>query len=220
MIKKQQIKEGLYLVVDPEMEKTVLIDKLRQIMEKSEIAAVQVWDNFKNIENQISLINEICKICKNYKVPVLLNNNWNLLSRTEASGVHFDEIPNNFKEIKKNISANALLGLTCNNDLETVRWAETNMLDYISFCSIFPSSTANSCDLVDFEIIKEARKITEMPIFLAGGIKPSNMHLLKELDFEGVAVISGIMSAENPSISAENYNSEFKKIKNENFNNR
>jgi thiamine-phosphate pyrophosphorylase len=46
------------------------------------------------------------------------------------------------------------------------------------------------------------------------------MHLLKELDFEGVAVISGIMSAENPSVSTENYNSEFKKIKNENFNNR
>ncbi len=220
MIKKQKIKGGVYLVVDPQMEKTVLINNLKQIMDKSEIATVQVWDNFKNIENEISLINEICTICKNYKVPVLLNNNWNLLNETEANGVHFDEIPNNFKKIKKNISANVLLGLTCNNNLEIVRWAEINKLDYISFCSIFPSSTANSCDLVDFEIIKEARKITEMPIFLAGGIKPSNMHLLKELDFEGVAVISGIMNAENPSISTENYNSEFKKIKNENFNNR
>ncbi|SKB88180.1 thiamine-phosphate pyrophosphorylase [Salegentibacter salinarum] len=220
MIKKPQIKEGVYLVVDPQMEKTVLISKLKQIVDISEIAAVQVWDNFKNIENQISLINEICKIFKNYQVPVLLNNNGNLLNQTEANGVHFDEIPSNFKEIKKNISSNALMGLTCNNNLETVKWAAINKLDYISFCSIFPSSTANSCDLVDFEIIKEARKITEMPIFLAGGIKPSNMHLLKELDFEGVAVISGIMNAENPSISAENYNSEFKKIKNENFHNR
>ncbi|SFF76136.1 MULTISPECIES: thiamine phosphate synthase [Salegentibacter] len=220
MIKKKKIKEGVYLVVDPQMQKTVLINKLKQIMAKSEIAAVQIWDNFKNAENKISLINEICKVCENYKVPVLLNNNWDLLNQTEASGIHFDKIPNNFKEIKNNIPPKALLGLTCNNNLETVKWADRNNMDYISFCSIFPSSTANSCDLVDFEIIKKAREITEMPIFLAGGIKPSNMHLLKELDFEGVAVISGIMSAENPSISAENYNSEFKKIKNENFNNR
>lgn len=220
MIKKQKIKEGVYLVVDPQMQNTVLMNKLKQIMDKSEIAAVQIWDNFKNTENKISLINEICKVCENYRVTVLLNNNWDILKQTEASGLHFDEIPNNFKEIKKNIPSDALLGLTCNNNLETVEWADRNNMDYISFCSIFPSSTANSCDLVDFEIIKKAQEITEMPIFLAGGIKPSNMHLLKELDFEGVAVISGIMSAENPAVSTENYNSEFKKIKNENFNNR
>lgn len=220
MIKKKKIKEGVCLVVDPQMQKTVLINKLKQIMAKSEIAAVQIWDNFKNAENKISLINEICKVCENYKVPVLLNNNWDLLNQTEASGIHFDKIPQDFQKIKKNIPSKALLGLTCNNNLETVEWADKNNLDYISFCSILPSSTANSCDLVDFEVIKKARKITAMPIFLAGGIKPSNMHLLKELDFEGVAVISGIMSAGDPAVSTENYNSEFKKIKNENFNNR
>ncbi|PRX41972.1 thiamine phosphate synthase [Salegentibacter salegens] len=220
MIEKQRMKDGVYLVIDPQMEKAVLINKLKEILDKSEIAAVQVWNNFKNVENQIFLINEICKICKAHGIPVLLNNNWKLLNQTEVNGVHFDEIPNDFREIKESIPSNTLLGLTCNNNLDSVKWAKTNKFDYISFCSIFPSSSANSCDLVDFEIIRKARKLTKMPIFLAGGIKPSNMHLLKELDFEGVAVISGIMSAENPSVSTENYNSEFKKIKNENFNNR
>ncbi|WP_037315772.1 thiamine phosphate synthase [Salegentibacter sp. Hel_I_6] len=214
------IKGGIYLVIDPQMGEVILLNKLQEILEKSEIAAVQLWDNFKSIDNQSSLINSICKLCQATDTPVILNNNWKLLKQTAANGVHFDEIPKNFQEIKKNISSDVLLGLTCNNNLKTVEWAETNNLDYISFCSIFPSSTANSCDLVDFEIIKESRKLTQMPIFLAGGIKPANMHLLKELDFEGVAVISGIMSAENSSISAENYNSELKNIKNENFNNK
>lgn len=219
MTEKKQIKPGVYLVVDPRMEQVVLINKLKQILEKSEIAAVQIWDNFKNGEYLIGLINEICKLCSAYGIPILLNNKWNLLSQTEASGVHFDEIPEDFKKIKESLPSNVLFGLTCNNNLETVIWAQTNGFDYISFCSVFPSSTANSCDLVDFEIIKRARTIAWMPVFLAGGIKPDNMHLLKELDFDGIAVISGIMSAENPSISAENYNSEYKKIKNENFNN-
>ena len=137
MIKKQKIKEGVYLVVDPQMQKTVLINKLKQIMEKNEIAAVQIWDNFKNAENKISLINEIYKVCENYKVPVLLNNNWDILKQTEANGVHFDKIPQDFQKIKKNISSNALLGLTCTNNLETVGWADKNNLNYISFCSIY-----------------------------------------------------------------------------------
>ena len=45
MIKEQKIKEGVYLVVDPQMQKTVLINKLKQIMDKSEIAAVQVLNH-------------------------------------------------------------------------------------------------------------------------------------------------------------------------------
>ncbi|MBZ9728443.1 thiamine phosphate synthase [Salegentibacter sp. JZCK2] len=220
MMETKKIKGGVYLVIDPQMEEVVLINKLQEILDKSQIAAVQVWDNFQNIENQVSLINRICKLCQATGTPVLLNNNWKLLNLTDADGVHFDEIPIELRTIKKRIPENSLLGLTCNNNLDTVKWADKNRLDYISFCSIFPSTTANSCDLVDFEIIKKARLLTKMPIFLAGGIKPANMYLLKELEFEGIAVISGIMSAEEPSTSAEIYNSEFKKIKNENFNNR
>lgn len=217
---RKKIGEGIYLVIDPQTEEAVLVKKLKDILEKSQICAVQIWDNFKNKENQISLVNRICKLCKALEIPVLLNNNWKLLNLTDADGVHFDKIPKDLKKIKERIPENSLLGVTTNNELDTIKWAERNKLDYISFCSIFPSSTSNSCDLVDFEIIKAARSITQMPIFLAGGIKPDNMNLLKGLDFEGIAVISGIMSAEDPSISAENYNSEFKKIKNENFNNR
>lgn len=47
-----------------------------------------------------------------------------------------------------------------------------------------------------------------MPIFLAGGIKPENIKLLRKLDFDSVAVISGIMGAKNPTAAAQDYYSE------------
>ncbi|ULT43210.1 hypothetical protein KRR40_06900 [Niabella defluvii] len=40
--------------------------------------------------------------------------------------------------------------------------------------------------------------MTTMPLFLAGGIKPGNMETLSGLDYSGIAIVSGIMEADNP----------------------
>lgn len=102
------------------------------------------------------------------------------------------------------------MGITVNNDLSLVQWANDNSFDYISFCSIFPSTTSNSCQLVKFETITKARTITQMPIFLAGGIQPENIYQLNNLDYDGVAVVSGIMSADDPFEKANKYLNELK----------
>ncbi|MBI6119591.1 hypothetical protein [Salegentibacter maritimus] len=47
-----------------------------------------------------------------------------------------------------------------------------------------------------------------MPIFLAGGIKPENIKLLRKLDFDSVAVISGTKGGKNPSAAVQDYYSE------------
>ena len=70
---------------------------------------------------------------------------------------------------------------------------------------MFPSSTANSCDLVSFDNIKRVRTITNLPIFLAGGIKPENMEMLNELSYSGIAVVSGIMNAAQPAEALKMY---------------
>ena len=47
-------------------------------------------------------------------------------------------------------------------------------------------------------------------IFLSGGITPDNMEELKELNYDGIAVVSGIMNAENPLKSLNLYKEKLK----------
>src|SRR5690606_23163787 len=136
--------------------------------------------------------------CHKYHCPLLINNRWEWLEKVDLDGVHLDNTAENIKEIKEYLGEDRIIGLTCNNDLKEVEWAEKNQLDYISFCSIFPSSTSNSCELVSFEKIQQARKLTQMPIFLAGGINPDNMQKLSGLPHDGVAVVSGLMGSTEP----------------------
>ena len=220
MNRNKKLSGGIYLVVDPSMDKSVLLGRLFEILKYDNLAAVQIWDNFPASQEKIDLVEKVCSLCHKKEVPVFVNNEWQLLNSTDADGVHFDEIPNNLNEIKAEINKECMIGITCNNDPGVIRWAEENDLDYISFCSVFPSSTSNSCDLVDFESIRGARNITAMPVYLAGGIKPENIRKLKDLDFQGVAVISGIMDSHNPLEATKKYQKELKQLRNENINHR
>lgn len=212
---RKKITPGIYLVVDPSMEESVLLNKIGLCLEE-EIAALQVWDNFYAGQNINELVQKICSLCHAKHVPVLINNRWELLNNSLLDGVHFDRIPENYLQIKETINKSFLTGLTCNNDLSHVRWATANQLDYISFCSIFPSTTSNSCELVNFNTIHEAAKISSLPIFLAGGIKPENIEKLKELEYAGIAVISGIMNSDKPGEAIKVYSEKLKTNKNEN----
>ena len=202
--KKKSIKSGIYLVVDPSMEEQLLLDRLAISLTKK-IAAVQIWDNFKNVQNTTALIQKICSLCAKYHTIVLINNHWKYLKTMNLDGVHFDRLPSDLNEVRKSINKEFIIGLTCGNNLDDVGWAAKNAIDYISFCSMFPSSSISNCEIITHATVKKATQIFNKPLFLAGGIKPENIKQLKTLKYEGIAVISGVMNVENPAIAIDEY---------------
>lgn len=207
---KRKMQNGIYLIVDPCMNRHVLLSRLKEIIH-GEIAAIQIWDNFAPDENPVAFIQDIVRLSHSEKIPTLINNRWELLKQTDLDGVHFDRIPNGILQLKNEWNREVITGITCGNDLSTVQWADRNKMDYISFCSMFPSSTATSCELVTFDTIREARKITSLPIFLAGGIKHENIETLNELDYSGIALLSGVMNSEKPMKALKKFNEKLKK---------
>ncbi len=197
-------KKGIYLVVDPSMEEKILLERLQHALQEK-IVAVQIWDNFNTEKNVLLLTNKICELCHAHEVPVFINNRWELIADAALDGVHFDEIPEDINKIREELKKQFLKGLTCNNDLKCLEWAEKHQFDYISFCSIFPSKTSNSCEMVDFDTIRKAKERSSLPIFLAGGISPENIEKLHNLKYDGVAVVSGIMNADKPGEAVQNY---------------
>lgn len=209
-MKKQTIESGIYLIIDPSMDEDILFSKLNQIV-KEKIAAIQIWDNFKENQNIEKLFLKIYQKTSLNKIPLIINNRWEYLKQIPLDGIHFDEIPENFNQITKEINRDFIVGITCNNELSTIEYAEQNQFDYISFCSMFPSKTENSCELVNFETVQKAKSIFTGKLFLAGGIDLNTIKNLDELNYDGIAVVSGIMSAKNPSETIREYQQIIKK---------
>ncbi|MCX7987567.1 MAG: thiamine phosphate synthase [Bacteroidales bacterium] len=203
-IAMNRINKGIYLIVNPSDD----LKKIHSCLEKVlplPVCAVQLWDNFSSDEQARKIIENLTEICHHYNKPILINNRWEWLLQYPLDGVHFDNIPEQLQGIVQTVGRSFLKGLTCNNDLKTVEWAYKNSFDYISFCSMFPSITANSCELVDRHVVKRAIEHFSLPVFLAGGITPENLKELSDISYHGIAVVSGIMSANDPVKAAEQY---------------
>lgn len=207
---KKKIKPGVYIVVNPAQDKKEVLHRLTQLKDE-EISAIQVWNNPDVEKMDEELIDGIIHLFKG-STPVLINNQWEMLKTHAFDGVHFDTIPDNYDEIISEVNRDFIKGVTLGNELDVVRKAEELNFDYLSFCSMFPSQTTDSCEIVRPETVKKCREMTGMPLFLAGGIRPDNVNLLSDLSFQGIAVISGIMSAESPKEALKEYQNQLKTI--------
>lgn len=207
----RKINPGVYVVVDPAQDKSYILNQLSRIKDKA-VSAVQLWDNpnVKTIDED--LIKGIIRMFKE-KAPLLINNKWELLNKYDFDGVHFDDIPNDFNDLVSAIDRDFIRGATIGNDLDVVERANSLDFDYVSFCAMFPSVTSGVCEIVQPETVRKCRKLTNMPIFLAGGITPDNLHTLNGLSFQGVAVVSGIMNAQAPEQVLKAYELQLKELK-------
>jgi len=202
----QKITGGVYLVINPSTQKGILIAKLEAALNGG-ISVVQIWNKWDKDTGKTEIVTAICTVCKAYNVPVLINEDWTLLQQYPLlDGVHFDKIPSDYGNIKRSINQEFIAGITCGNDMKNVYWAIEKQLDYISFCSLFPSSSAGSCEIVTPSIITSTRLLTDMPIFIAGGITPENIVGLRQtIPFDGVAVVGGIFKSDDPMQQTKEY---------------
>lgn len=202
----KKLSGGIYLVIDPSTDEATLLDKLNSAL-RGGIDAVQIWDNWPRDMDRQAFINRVSALCRPIGVPLLINNEWPLLlEHTGLDGVHFDLLPSGYSEIRSQIGRPFISGITCSGDLETVDIAVENKLDYISFCAMFPSPSAGTCDIVMPATVRQASSLTTLPLFVSGGITPDNVPLLKQqTPFNGVAVISGILSADDPEEKVKGY---------------
>jgi thiamine-phosphate pyrophosphorylase len=205
MTMKRKIKGGLYLVVDPSIPD--VLNKVDLALQGG-VNVLQVWNRRDPYLNQASFINTLCSVAEPYGVPVLVHNDLNLLELTDAQGIHFDELPDDVLAIRRLVGRPAVIGVTCGNDKQMIARAIDAPVDYLSFCSMFPSGSAETCEIVMPQIVRQTRQYTSLPIFLAGGVTIENTNSLMTLGADGVAVISGILKSEDPLATAQKFRSQ------------
>lgn len=206
VINHKKITGGVYLVIDPAMDRPLLLSRLASALE-GKLEAVQLWNHWSSGDDKLECINTVGKLCRKHNVPLLIDNDWQMLLQSPyLDGVHFDTIPVDYTSIKEKVGRPFIAGITCSGNLDVVRWADAQQLEYVSFCAMFPSPSAGSCDIVMPATVRQAKSMTKLPLFVSGGITPVNVVMLrKQTPFDGVAVISGIMSAEDPLLKVRLY---------------
>jgi thiamine-phosphate pyrophosphorylase len=192
--------EGLYLVVSPVTPFDELLVAVKKALEGG-VDILQLIPEEANFET-LKLATDLANLTEQYDVPFLVNSNLQLAKKVGADGLHLDRYDLTPIEVKHVLGEHCIVGYTLGGQLERLKWAENVRADYVSFCSVFPTSSATQCEIVPIDTIKAAKRQTTLPIFAAGGINLDKAEFVLKTGVNGIAVTSALIEAEDPKQTA------------------
>ena len=134
---------------------------------------------------------KIKKICKKYKVKLIVNDDPNLAKEISADGCHLGQSDMNIKRARK-ILRKKIIGITCHNSKKLIRHAIKDGANYIAIGAFFKSKTKKVNYIAKPSLISWVKRFTKIPVVIIGGINNKNFRklLLHKPDF--LAISGGI----------------------------
>ncbi len=131
---------------------------------------------------------KIKKICKKYKVKLIINDNPVIAKNIDADGCHLGQKDTTIIKAKK-ILKKKIIGITCHNSIKLVHYAIKNKASYIAIGAFFKSSTKKTNYKATIKHLKTVKKLTKIPIVAIGGINNKNYKklLLNKANFLAIS---------------------------------
>ena len=134
---------------------------------------------------------KIKKICKKYKVKLIINDDPNLAKEISADGCHLGQSDMKIKRARK-ILRKKIIGITCHNSKKLIKQAVKDGANYIAIGAFFKSKTKKVNYIAKPSLISWVKRFTKIPVVIIGGITNKNFRklLLHKPDF--LAISGGI----------------------------
>lgn len=149
--------------------------------------------------------------CKAAQVPLVINDDLDLAATIGADGVHLGRDDASPREARDRLGPDAIIGVSCYDQLARAMEAEAAGASYVAFGSFFPSTVKPNAVRPAPELLTEARRRLRLPLVAIGGITSQNGALLIAAGAEMLAVVTGIFAQPDIAAAARAYTNLFPK---------
>lgn len=139
---------------------------------------------------------EIQKLCRDYQVPFIINDNVDVALRCNADGVHVGQSDMEAQDVRAKLGPDKIIGVSARTVEQAVR-AEKMGADYLGVGAVFSTSTKLDAREVSWKTLKEICETVSIPVVAIGGISEENLMQLSGTGVDGVAVVSAIFAQED-----------------------
>ena len=180
-------KKFIYLISPNKIKKNFYKD-LKDVLKVGKVKFFQLRLKKYNEKKIISIGKKIKNICKQFNVKLIVNDSPVIAKKIYADGCHIGQNDMNIFKSRK-ILKKKIIGITCHNSIKLVKEAISNNVNYIALGSFFPTKTKNVKYRASIKTLRNAKKITNIPIVVVGGIKSSNYKklLLNKANFLAIS---------------------------------
>ena len=180
-------KKFIYLISPLSINKSFYRD-LIQIFKENKVSFFQLRLKNEVFKKKLIIGKKIKKICKNFNVKFIVNDDVLLARKLNADGCHLGQKDMNILDARK-IIGKKIVGVTCHNSIRLAKVAIRNKADYLAFGAFYLSKTKKVKYIASVRTLKEARRITNKPIVAIGGINSNNYQklLLNKANFLAIS---------------------------------
>ena len=180
-------KKFIYLISPQRINKSFYKD-LEDVLKSKKVSFFQLRLKNISLEKRIVIGKKIKKICKNYKIKFLINDDVLLATKLNSDGCHLGQKDMKIVEARK-IIKKKIIGITCHNSIKLAKLAIKNGADYLAFGAFNISKTKKTKYKANYSLLKNIKKITKTPIVAIGGINSKNYKklLLNKANFLAIS---------------------------------
>ena len=166
------------------------------------VTLLQLREKEKTTREYIELAEKVHAITKKYNVPLIIDDRVDVALATDAEGVHLGASDMPVAMARKLMGKDKIVGATA----KTVAWAldvYNQGADYLGVGAIYPTTTKVKTVITSVDTLKDICAAVPIPVNAIGGLNKNNVDILRDVDIDGICVVSAIMKAEDAKTAAQ-----------------
>jgi thiamine-phosphate pyrophosphorylase len=194
----------VYLITDRKLAAGGLIPAVEEAL-KGGVRAVQLREKDLDVRELLAPARQLRELTSRYGARLFINDRVDVALSVGADGVHLGRESLPPDAVRRASGGKLLIGVSTHSAKEAYE-ASDKGADFIVLGPVFKTpSKLQYGDPVGLEIISDVRADIKIPIFAIGGIRAENIPAVIWHKADGIAVISGILSAENVFNEAQKF---------------
>ncbi len=190
----------LYAVTDRAWVGTLGLYQQVELALKNGATCVQLREKELDEDAFLAEATALAKLCKEYSVPFIVNDNVEIAIKSGADGIHVGQEDMLAADVRARVGDGMIVGVSAHTVEEALE-AVKNGADYLGLGAVFSTSTKSDVDLMPFETLRAICSAVDVPTVAIGGISGENILRLSGSGVDGVAVVSAIFGATDPGVA-------------------
>ena len=165
---------------------------------KGGVKVVQLREKDLSSRDLYDLAVDMRRLTQRYGAKMLVNDRIDIAMAVEADGVHLGERSVSPEVARKLLGEERLIGVSCHG-AESAMAAWKKGADFVTVGPVFfTPSKAEYGDPLGLTVLGDIARQVNIPVFAIGGITQANVHEALSAGAWGIAVISALLSADDP----------------------
>lgn len=163
------------------------------------VTAIQLREKDLSQRDLYDMATRMRELTNKYHAQLFINDRVDVALSVRADGVHLGQESLTASVVRK-IAGNRLLIVVSAHSTEEALEADQEGADFITVGPVFETPSKLRYGVpIGVDLLRHVKQLTGIPVYGIGGIRPQNVQEVREAGADGIALITGILAAEDVS---------------------